>query len=120
MKLKDIINKCSSEAKIINPLNFFVKGIAIHTDEVRDNYIFAALKGTSSHGVDFINDLFNYKNIAVVLSKKDEIPRDSIERNSVIFIYVDDVRLFISKACSMLFRNGIKQKIAAVSLVLKP
>ncbi len=112
MKLKDIINKCSSEAKIINPLNFFVKGIAIHTDEVRDNYIFAALKGTSSHGVDFINDLFNYKNIAVVLSKKDEIPRDSIERNSVIFIYVDDVRLFISKACSMLFRNGIKQKIA--------
>ena len=32
--------------------------------------------------------------------------------SSVVFIQVDDVRLFISKACSMFFRNSIKQKIA--------
>ena len=69
MKLKDIIKKSNLQTKIINPLNFFVKGISIHSDQVRNNFIFAAMKGGSHHGLDFIKDLLNYKNIAVVLSK---------------------------------------------------
>ena len=112
MKLKDIIKKSSLQTKIINPLNFFVKGISIHSDQVRNNFIFAAIKGGSCHGLDFIKDILNYKNIAVVLSKRDEIPKDYRKSNSVAFIQVDDVRLFISKACSIFFRNSIKEKIA--------
>ena len=45
MKLKDIIKKSNLQTKIINPLNFFVKGISIHSDQVRNNFIFAAIKG---------------------------------------------------------------------------
>ena len=112
MKLKDIIKKSSLQTKIINPLNFFVKGISIHSDEVRSNFIFAAIKGGSHHGLDFIKEFHNYKNIAVVLSTREEIPKDFNKSNSFSFIQVDDVRLFISKACSIFFRNDIKQKIA--------
>jgi len=112
MKLKTIINKCSPQTKIINPLNFFVKGISFHSNEVRDNFIFAAVKGDSNHGLDFINDFLNYKNIAVVLSKREEIPKDFKNRNSITFIKVTDVRLFVSKVCEIIFRNSIKQKIA--------
>ena len=68
MELKDIIKKSNLQTKIINPLNFFVKGISIHSDQVRNNFIFAAIKGSSRHGLDFIKDLLNYKNIAVVFS----------------------------------------------------
>ena len=63
MKLKDIIKKSTLQTKIINPLNFFVKGISIHSDQVRNNFIFAAIKGGSRNGLDFIKDLLNYKNI---------------------------------------------------------
>jgi len=112
MKLKDIIKKTSLQTKIINPLNFFVKGISIHSNEVRNNFIFAAIKGSSHHGLDFIKEFHNYKNIAVVLSERDEIPKDFRKSNAVTFIQVDDVRLFISKVCSIFFRNGIKEKIA--------
>ena len=112
MKLKDIIKKSTLQTKIINPMNFFVKGISIHSDEVRNNFIFAALKGETHNGLDFIKDLLNYKNIAIVLSKSDEIPSDLKKSNSIVFLQVDDVRLFISKTCSIFFRNSIKQKIA--------
>ena len=71
MKLKDIIKKSSLQTKITNPLNFIVKGISIHSKEVRNNFIFAAIKGSSHHGLDFIKDILNCKNIAVVLSKND-------------------------------------------------
>ena len=76
MKLKDIIKKSTLQTKIINPLNFLVKGISIHSDQVRNNFIFAAMKGGSHHGLDFIEELLSYKNIAVVLSKSDKIPKD--------------------------------------------
>ena len=112
MKLKEIIKKSSLKTKIINPLNFIVKGISMQSDEVRNNFIFVAVKGDTHHGLDFIKDLLNYKNLAVVLSKSDEIPKDFRKSNSVAFIQVDDVRLFISKACSIFFKNSIKQKIA--------
>ena len=50
----------------------------------------------------------NYKNIAVVLSKREEIPKDFKNRNSITFIKVTDVRLFVSKVCEIIFRNSIK------------
>ena len=112
MKLKDIIKKSSLQTKVINPLDFFVKGISIHSNQVRNNFIFAAIKGASNHGLDFIRDIVNYKNIAVVLSKSDKIPKGLRKSSSMVFIHVDDVRLFISKACSLFFQNSIKQKIA--------
>ena len=83
MKLKDIIKKSTLQTKIINPLNFFVKGISIHSDQVRNNFIFAAMKGRAHHGLDFIKDLLDYKNIAVVLSKRDKIPKDFRKSKSV-------------------------------------
>ena len=112
MKLKDIIKKSSLQTKITNPLNFIVKGISIHSKEVRNNFIFAAIKGSSHHGLDFIKDILNCKNIAVVLSKNDNIPKNFRKDNSVVFLQVDDVRLFVSEVCSIFFRNSIKQKIA--------
>ena len=69
MKLKDIIKKSTLQTKIINPLNFFVKGISIHSDQVRNNFIFAAMKGGAHHGLDFIKDLLDYKNMILAASK---------------------------------------------------
>ena len=84
MELKYIIKKSNLQTKIINPLNFFVKGISIHSDQVRNNFIFAAMKGGSHHGLDFIKNLLSYKNIAVVLSKDDKIPKDL--RNPILLM----------------------------------
>ena len=81
MKLEDIIKKSTLQTKIINPLNFFVKGISIHSNQVRNNFIFVAMKGEAHHGLDFIKDLLNYKNIAVVFSKSDKIPKDFRKSN---------------------------------------
>ena len=55
MKLEDIIKKSTLQTKIINPLNFFVKGISIHSDQVRNNFIFAAIKGEAHHGLSLIH-----------------------------------------------------------------
>ena len=99
MKLKDIIKKSTLQTKIINPLNFFVKGISIHSDQVRNNFIFAAIKGGSHHGLDFIKDLLNYKNIAVVLSKVTRYPK----------ILEKIIQLYLSKSMMLDF---LFQKLA--------
>ena len=44
INLNTIIKKCKIDRKIINYKNFQVKGISLHSKEIKNNYIFAAIK----------------------------------------------------------------------------
>ncbi len=112
MKLKEIIKKTCIYNETINVTNFKVKGISINSNDVKDNYIFGAVKGNNFNGEDFISKLSHIKNLAVILSKKSSIKILSKEFQHISIIKVDDVRLFISVLCSILFPNNINQKLA--------
>ncbi len=112
MKLKKIFHKCNFKIEIINSQNFEVKGIAINSKEIRNNFIFAAIKGENLNGEDYIDGLLNLKNIAIILSKKSSKKINLKKYSQMVFIKVDDVRLISSQISSMIYSNNIKKKFA--------
>ena len=69
MKLNRILLACNYKNKVSNNFNFNIKGVSIHSEFVRDNYIFGAINGDKQNGEDFISDLLNIKNLVVILQK---------------------------------------------------
>ena len=61
MKLKEIIQKCDSDFEIINYQNQEIRGISINSREIRNNYIFGAIRGSNYNGEEFIKDLLKKK-----------------------------------------------------------
>ena len=74
MNLQTILKKCSSKVKIKNSYDFNVKGLSIHSDEVKDNFIFGAIKGNLFDGEKFIPKLLKLKNIAIIFSRDSKLP----------------------------------------------
>ena len=112
MKLQTIIKKCSSKTKINNDYNFLVKGVSIHSDEIKNNFIFAAIKGNSFDGEKFIPKLLKLKNVAIIFSSKSTLPVQQKKYKNIVFIEVEDVRFTISEICLNFFPNKINQKLA--------
>ena len=61
MKLKEIIQKCDSDFEIINYHNQEIRGISMNSREIRNNYIFGAIRGGNYNGEEFIKDLLKKK-----------------------------------------------------------
>ena len=112
MKLKDILNKCISEFKIINENDFWVKGVSIDSREVKKNFIFGAIKGNKYDGEDFIHNLLDFKNLVIIYSSSSRLKITHNKYKNIVFIQVKDVRFFISEICSFFFPNNINQKLA--------
>ncbi len=112
MKLKNILNKCISEIKIINKNDFLINGISIDSRKVKNNFIFGAIKGNTYNGENFIQDLLNFRNLVIIFSSKSELNLEYKKYKNIVFIQVEDVRFFISEVCSFFFPNNIHQKLA--------
>ena len=112
MKLKEILKKLNLKVEILNPLNFNIIGISTHSEQMKNNFIFGAIKGTKTNGENYIYNLLQLKNIVLVVSNKSKIKLDFEHLNKIVLIKVEDVRLTISVMSSILFPNNIKQKIA--------
>ena len=70
MKLKRILSSCQSIFTIENFNNINLKGISTNSAEVKDNFLFGAIKGNEFDGEEFIKDLILFKNLVIVLSSK--------------------------------------------------
>ncbi len=112
MKLKTILKNCISNIKIINDNNFLVKGISIHSKEVKNNFIFGAIKGNNFNGEKFIPELLNFRNLVIIFSRKSKLNIEYEKYKNIIFIQAEDVRLLISEVCLFFFPNNIHQKLA--------
>lgn len=112
MKLNRILKACNFEMKVTKSSNFNIKGISINSKSVQNNYIFGAIKGNNQNGEDFICELLHIQNLVIVLSKNSSADKEFRKNKNVVFIKVNDVKLFVSKICSIIFPNNINKKFA--------
>ena len=110
--LKTLLKKCKLKMEVKHNNNFLVKGISLHSKDIKNNFIFAAIKGKLFNGEIFVNEFSKLRNIAVIISSKSNLNLDSPEFKKITFIKTDDVRILISKIASIVFPNEIKNKFA--------
>ena len=70
MKLEKILKNCKSKFTVENLKNINLKGISTDSREVKDNFLFGAIRGERFNGEKFIGDLILFKNLIIVLSSK--------------------------------------------------
>ena len=57
MRLSKIIKKCKTFVKIKNFYDFEVNGISDNSKRIKENFIFAAIKGEKQNGEFYISSL---------------------------------------------------------------
>ncbi len=112
MRLKEILYKSGVFNETINLKDFQVNDISINSKEVKNNFIFGAIKGKNFNGENFIEEFLHLKNVAVILSNKSSFKLKSKKYQNVTIIKVENVRLFIAIISSIIFSNRINQKLA--------
>ena len=109
MRLGKIIKKCKTFVEIKNFLDFEVKGISDNSKRIKENFIFAAVKGEKQNGESFIPTLSKIKKVAIIVSENYEIKSKS---SNFVFIKCKSVRKVLSEVSSIIFTNNVNQKIA--------
>ena len=109
MRLSKIIKKCKTLVKINNFYDFEVKGISDNSKRIKENFIFAAIKGEKKNGEFYIPNLSKLKKVAIIVSENYEIKSKS---SNFVYIKCKNVRQVLSEVSSIIFTNNIKQKIA--------
>ena len=69
MKLERILKNCQTTFTVENFRNINLKGISNYSTEIKDNFLFGAIKGNKFNGEQFIKDLILFKNLVIVLSR---------------------------------------------------
>jgi UDP-N-acetylmuramoyl-L-alanyl-D-glutamate--2,6-diaminopimelate ligase len=67
MRIKELIKSLGNEAKVSAPEDFQVKGLSCNSKEVKDGFVFVAIKGVKLNGRQFIEEAINKGAKAVVL-----------------------------------------------------
>ena len=91
------------------PLNVDIEGIAYDSRQVKDNYLFVALRGQQDDGAAYIEDALRRGAVAVV-SEEDRWPRRNIAH-----ILVEDARRALAEI-SCAFYDHPSQKIPLVGI----
>jgi UDP-N-acetylmuramyl tripeptide synthase len=110
MKLKKILENCSSKFIRNNDKNINIEGISTNSTEMKNNYIFGAIKGKNFNGENFINSFSKYKDVVIVISKRSNVDKDI--KNKFNIIIVSNVRSFISDIAKIVYKNQIDEIIA--------
>ena len=111
MKLKELLKRCDTSLELENFNNFTIKDISSDSRLIKNNFIFAAISGEKDNGEKYIKELFKFKNIAVVISKKSKINFKK-KLKYITFIKTYNVRKLLSKISSIFYKNSIPEKIA--------
>ena len=111
MKLKELLKRCDTSLELENFNNFTIKDISSDSRLIKNNFIFAAISGEKDNGENYIKELFKFKNIAVVISKKSKINFKK-KLKYITFIKTYNVRKLLSKISSIFYKNSIPEKIA--------
>ena len=68
MKINDILKKCGVSHRVQKVKNFAVKGISFNSKAIKENFIFAVVKGSKDNGEKYLKDLIKLNNIRAELS----------------------------------------------------
>ena len=68
MKLNKILENCSSKFTRNNDKNVNIEGISTNSTEMKNNYIFGAIKGKNFNGENFINSFSRLLEVLIFLS----------------------------------------------------
>ena len=109
MKINEILKKCSVNHSIQNIKNFGVKGISFNSKAVKENFIFAVVKGSKDNGEKYLKDLIKLYNMGIIVREDFQIKND--HRNLMI-IKTKDVRELAGEIASIIYPNSINEKIA--------
>jgi UDP-N-acetylmuramoyl-L-alanyl-D-glutamate--2,6-diaminopimelate ligase len=110
MKTKELLKYIDCK-KSSNLNNLEVAGIAYDSRKIKENFVFFALKGSSSDGHQFINDALARRARTIVASKKSAVlPSDVGE------IIVDDTREALHRIASVFYGEPTKKiKLAGIT-----
>ncbi|MCK4904935.1 UDP-N-acetylmuramoyl-L-alanyl-D-glutamate--2,6-diaminopimelate ligase [bacterium] len=108
MQLKQLLKDISVE-KIIGDKDISIKGISSHSAEVKQGYMFVALRGKSRDGHDFVSEVTKKGAVAVVIDKNFKLPLNlpakSWQAGGITYIYVQDTQEALAKIADNYYGN---------------
>lgn len=103
MRLNRLIKSLDTKYHFVNSSSsedFEVEGISCNSKEVKDNFLFVAIKGTDRDGHDFIAEAID-KGARVIILQSREYRVESRER--ITFIRVEDTRKALAKLAAQFY-----------------
>ena len=111
MKLERILKNCQSIFTLENFNNINLKGVSTNSTEVKDNFLFGAIKGKRFNGENFIKDLILFNNLVIVLSSKSNSKIYKKNKNITI-IKTTDVRKLIAEISYFFYNKSFNELVA--------
>ena len=111
MKLERVLKNCQTAFTIENFKNINLKGISNNSREIKDNFLFGAIKGNEFNGEEFIKDLILFKNLVIVLSSKSN-SKIYNEYNNITIIKTKDVRKLIAEISYFFYPKSLNEIVA--------
>ena len=103
------LKRCSVSYCVQNEKNFGVKGISFNSKRIKENFIFAAVKGSEDNGEKYLKDLKKLNNIGIIVREGFRVKKDY---NNLLIIRTRDVRELAGEIASIIYPNSIEEKIA--------
>ena len=97
MKLRDILREVDAR-EIIGKDTVEIRGIALHSSQVSEGYLFVCIKGDKSDGHKYIGDAIERGAVAIVCDRYPEISADTT-------VVVPDTRLAAARIAANFFGN---------------
>ena len=111
MKLEKILKNCQSKFTVENLKNINLKGISTNSNEIRDNFLFGAIKGKNFNGENFIKNLILFKNLVIVLSTKSN-SKIYKENPNITIIKTENVRKLIAEIAHYYYPKSFDEIVA--------
>ena len=112
MKLKQLIKSIGINK--INFNDFEVEGISCNSNNVRDGFVFVAIKGNRQDGNEFIDEAIG--NGAKIIITDNAKTKESKNKNVPAFIKVKDARKALGKLASAFYDNPSSEvKVAGIT-----
>ena len=109
MKINEILKRCNVNHYVQNIKNFDVKGISFSSKAVKENFIFAVVKGSKYNGEKYLKGLEKFNNIGIIVREEFQAEKD---HQNLLIIKTKDVRELAGEIASIIYPNSINEKIA--------
>ncbi len=112
MQISEILKKINSKYKIYNFFETDIKGITAHSDEVKKNFIFGAVKGSKTNGEKYINSLLKYQPLVFIVSSESKLNFKTNKNQKIIIIRTNYVKKLLYELASIFYSDSSIEKIA--------
>lgn len=109
MKLSKILKKCKNDFFTENFKEIEVKGLTLDSRDVKNNFIFVALKGFNDDGENYIDSILDKLNLIILVRKNYRFEK---ENKNVVILKTKKILELAGEISSLLYPHSIKDKIA--------